>query len=329
MNNLPVIKNKNPKVSIGIPTFNRPEGLKNTLEYLTKQSYTNIEIIISDNCSPTNEVSKIAAEFIDLDPRVKFYKQSENRGASFNFKFVLHKAVGEYFMWAADDDWWDEKFVEKIVSKILQTPGAVAGFCNYIISDEENPASPSPNALPHLLELNHTSDVSRLSAFIKQYEGNGKANIFYSVIKSDIIKSIPLDLINEKVLIGSDLLIIYSWLRYGNIAICEEVLRKTTIGNVKHYDQGIAGLENVKWNLIFIYIYIGKMKFYWNTWGVNILFYYYLTRTAPIGFFTKSLLYLTISKKILLFIYDLVCYNVVLKGFNIFQFLKRKQSLAQ
>jgi glycosyltransferase involved in cell wall biosynthesis len=329
MNSLPVIEKKNPKVSIGIPTFNRPEGLKRTLECLTNQSYTNIEIIISDNCSPTNEVSKIAAEFTNLDPRVKFYRQSENMGAAFNFKFVLQKAEGEYFMWAADDDWWDAKFVENIVFRIQQTPGAVAGFCNYIVVDEENPALPSPNALPYLLELNHTSDVTRLSSFINQYEGYGKANIFYSVIRSDIIKNIPFDLINEKVLLGSDLSMIYSWLSSGDIVICSDILRKTTIGNVKQNDQFITEFNNRRIDLLIMHIYIGKLKFYWNTWSDNLFFYFYLTRTAPIGFFTKSLLYLTISKKILLFMYDLVCYNVVLKGFNIFQFLKRKQSLAQ
>ena len=138
MNSLPIIEKKNPKVSIGIPTFNRPAGLKNTLECLTNQSYTNIEIIISDNGSPTDEVSKVAAEFTNLDTRVKFYGHSENRGAAFNFKFVLQKAEGDYFMWAADDDWWDAKFVESIISLILKTPSSIAGFCNYSIVNEAN-----------------------------------------------------------------------------------------------------------------------------------------------------------------------------------------------
>lgn len=315
-------------ISIGIPTYNRPAGLKKTLECLTKQTYNDLEIIISDNCSPSSEVQRIALEFAEIDPRIKFHKQPNNMGPAFNFKFVLNQAHGDYFMWAADDDWWDSKFVESIVSLILKTPGAVAGFCNYSIVNEANLDQKYTDPLPYLLDFTQANDFDRLSSFISQFEGYGKSNIFYSVIRTDIIKNIPFDLINEKVLLGGDLSMIYSWLRHGNIAICEEVLRRTTIGNVKQYDQVITGFEN-KWNLIFMYIYIGKIKFYWNTWGVNLLFYYYLTRTAPVSILTKCRLYLTISKKIGLFMYDLVCYNVVLRGFNLFEYLKRKPSLVQ
>ena len=316
-------------VSIGVPTFNRPQGLQKTLKCLTEQSYRNIEIIVSDNCSPTSEVENIVKQFSDKDDRIKFYRQSENKGPAYNFKFVLKKAVGDYFMWAADDDWWDSNFIKNVIALIQQTPGAIAGFCNYSVVNEENVPVPYPNALPYLLDLHHTNDFTRLSSFINQYEGYGKSNIFYSIIKLDVIKNIPFDLVNEKVPMGGDLSIIYSWLRSGNIVICKDVLRRTTIGNEKQNAQFITEFENKTWNLLLLTINIGKMLFYWKTWKQNLFFYFYLTRTAQISFFTKSLLHLTISKKILLFIYDLVCYNVVLKGFNIFQFLKRKQSLAQ
>ncbi|MBU4370171.1 glycosyltransferase [Patescibacteria group bacterium] len=42
-------------VSVGIPTYNRPESLRRTLECITSQTYKNLEIIISDNCSPNQE----------------------------------------------------------------------------------------------------------------------------------------------------------------------------------------------------------------------------------------------------------------------------------
>ena len=39
-------------VSIGIPIYNQPESLEKTLNSITKQTYQNLEIIISDNHSP-------------------------------------------------------------------------------------------------------------------------------------------------------------------------------------------------------------------------------------------------------------------------------------
>jgi glycosyltransferase involved in cell wall biosynthesis len=91
-------------VSVGIPTYNRPEGLRRTLEYITAQTYPHLEIIVSDNCSPTPESERVAREFIARDPRISFYRQPQPIGISENFQFVLRQSAGKFFMWAADDD---------------------------------------------------------------------------------------------------------------------------------------------------------------------------------------------------------------------------------
>ena len=101
-----------PLVSVGIPSYNRPEGLRRTLECITEQTYTNLEIIVSDNCSAGTETGAVVREFMAKDPRIQYYRQENNQGPMFNFQFVLEKATGEYFMWAADDDEWDQKFIE-------------------------------------------------------------------------------------------------------------------------------------------------------------------------------------------------------------------------
>ncbi|MCK5226416.1 MAG: glycosyltransferase family 2 protein [Planctomycetes bacterium] len=114
-----------PLVSVGIPTYNRPEGLRRTLECVTNQSYTNLEIIVSDNCSQGKETQDVAREFTDKDHRVKYYRQDKNEYGFFNFKFVLENAVGEYFAWIADDDEWDVFFVEKCLSNIKNCSSAM------------------------------------------------------------------------------------------------------------------------------------------------------------------------------------------------------------
>jgi glycosyltransferase involved in cell wall biosynthesis len=102
-------------VSVGIPTYNRPEGLRRTLECITSQTFRNLEIIVSDNASPTAETERVTREFMARDARIRFYRQPEPLGISGNYRFVLQRAGGEFFMWAADDDEWDPEFVRQCV----------------------------------------------------------------------------------------------------------------------------------------------------------------------------------------------------------------------
>lgn len=108
-----------PFLSIGIPTFNRPDGLKRMLYCTTNQTYKNLEIIVSDNCSTNLEVAQVVLQFLDKDKRILFYQQKENIGAIKNFQFVLKKAKGKYFIWLADDDELkDEDYLLKLVNEI-------------------------------------------------------------------------------------------------------------------------------------------------------------------------------------------------------------------
>lgn len=107
------------KISIGIPTYNRPDTLKKTLDSILAQSYQNFEIIISDNCSPDKRVADIISEYSRQDPRIKPFIQNENIGMVGNFTFVLRQATSDYFMWKSDDDFIeDQNFIEKLHDKL-------------------------------------------------------------------------------------------------------------------------------------------------------------------------------------------------------------------
>ena len=103
----------NKLVSIGLPTYNRAQFLRRALDLLLAQTYKNFELIISDNCS-TDDTPKICEEYRKHDARIKYFRQKENIGITDNMSFVLNEARGDYFMWAADDDWWAPEFIEKL-----------------------------------------------------------------------------------------------------------------------------------------------------------------------------------------------------------------------
>jgi len=114
--------NLQPKlVSVGIPTYNRADMLRRSVESVLCQDYMLIEILISDNSS-TDDTQNICQQFCEKDERVKYVQQSSNIGASANFKNVLARASGEYFMWLGDDDWIDLTYISLCVSLLASDP---------------------------------------------------------------------------------------------------------------------------------------------------------------------------------------------------------------
>jgi glycosyltransferase involved in cell wall biosynthesis len=99
-----------PLVTIGIPTYNRADSyLKKTIHSALRQTYRNIEIIISDNCS-NDDTENVVKSF--PDSRIRYFRQEVNIGPIENYNFCLSKANGDYFLLLHDDDLIDEDFVE-------------------------------------------------------------------------------------------------------------------------------------------------------------------------------------------------------------------------
>jgi glycosyltransferase involved in cell wall biosynthesis len=177
-----------PLVSVGIPTYNRPEGLRRTLEYIIGQTYKNLEIIVSDNCSPNLDVETVGREFAEKDHRVTYFRQKENTGV-YNFEFVLEKATGEYFMWAADDDEWDKEFISACVPLLQKNSNIGVAFCNIVNTD---PFGRVIRDYPPIEFENFTGPNIHKTIFnyLKSPEILGKANIVYGLYRLKLIKEL-------------------------------------------------------------------------------------------------------------------------------------------
>jgi glycosyltransferase involved in cell wall biosynthesis len=132
-----------PLVSVCIPAYNNPEGLYNTLDCICRQSYKNLEIIISINPSPDPVITKkmltIAGNFERFDTRIEIYQQEHYVNVDINYRFVIDKARGKYFMFAQDDDWWSRDFIKNLVAGLEAHPESPAAICpvRYIIGKEK------------------------------------------------------------------------------------------------------------------------------------------------------------------------------------------------
>lgn len=111
----------NPKVSIGLPVYNGENFLTEAIEAILDQTYTDFELIITDNAS-TDHTEAICTEYADRDRRIRYYRSEENRGASWNFNRSFELARGEYFKWAAHDDLFAPEFLEKCVDVLDRYP---------------------------------------------------------------------------------------------------------------------------------------------------------------------------------------------------------------
>lgn len=133
-----------PLVTIAIPTYNRADGyLKQALKSAIDQTYQNIEIIISDNCSTDN--TEMVVKSFD-DPRILYFKQKENIGANNNFNFCLSQAKGEYFLLLQDDDLIDADFTDSCMRAlknntevgIIRTGVRTIDSCNKVLNEKQN-----------------------------------------------------------------------------------------------------------------------------------------------------------------------------------------------
>lgn len=106
-----------PLVSICIPTYNRGERLQRAVDSVLNQSYSKIEVIISDNSS-SDETDKICNLLKSKYENIRYYRQEVNIGPTANFEFVRSMASGTYFMWLGDDDWLDQDYVAKCVDHL-------------------------------------------------------------------------------------------------------------------------------------------------------------------------------------------------------------------
>lgn len=108
-----------PLVTIAIPTYNRADGyLRQALESACAQTYSHLEILVADNCSPDHTAALVAGLG---DPRIRYVKHPVNIGAANNFNFCVREAKGRYFLLLCDDDLLDVDFVETCLSAVQPT----------------------------------------------------------------------------------------------------------------------------------------------------------------------------------------------------------------
>ena len=122
-------------VSVVMPVYNLENYIASSIRSILRQTYSNIELIIVDDCSTDNSY-EIAQTF--KDERIRLFRNSENRGVVYSRNFAISKAKGEYIALNDGDDISHPRRIEYQVSYMEQHPDiGVLGTFAFIIDSKE------------------------------------------------------------------------------------------------------------------------------------------------------------------------------------------------
>lgn len=121
-----ILKNQEPLVTVGVPSYKRPDLLEDALNNLKDQTYKKIKIIVGINGDKNDtEKYKIIRDNFKDDLNIEFHFHNKNIGSINNFLYLLNICNSKYFMWLADDDRISPNLIESSLSILDKNYDAV------------------------------------------------------------------------------------------------------------------------------------------------------------------------------------------------------------
>jgi glycosyltransferase involved in cell wall biosynthesis len=99
-----------PLVSVGLFVYNGERFIEESLRSILNQTFTDFELIISDNAS-TDRTGEIAEAYAQRDDRIRYYRAEKDMGAGWNAQRVYKLETDKYFKQAAVDDLLEPDFL--------------------------------------------------------------------------------------------------------------------------------------------------------------------------------------------------------------------------
>jgi glycosyltransferase involved in cell wall biosynthesis len=173
-----------PRLSIGLPVHNGDKYLSDALDALLAQSFTDFELIISDNAS-TDRTEEICRRYLALDSRIRYFRQPVNLGAAANHNFVVKQARGEYFKWASHDDLYARDLLLRCIEALDMNPEVVLSHAWQAFIDTEG------NIIHRVDYRLATDSPSAPERFRDMLFVQGGDDI-YGVMRTDVLRRTPL-----------------------------------------------------------------------------------------------------------------------------------------
>ena len=149
-----------PRITIGLPVYNGEKYLAQALDSILAQTFTDFELIISDNAS-TDQTQAISQEYAQKDMRIRYQRNERNIGAAPNYNRVFQQASGEFFKWAAYDDLIAPEFLAKCVEVLEQHPDVILCYPRVKLIDSLGEVRENYDPQPNVCGMKRPSDRFR------------------------------------------------------------------------------------------------------------------------------------------------------------------------
>ncbi len=103
-----------PKVSIVLPTYNGEKYIRESIDSVMNQTFTDWELIIVNDCSSDGTV-EIINEYVKMDKRIRTINNVVNQKLPRSLNIGFREAKGEYLTWTSDDNKYLPQAIEEMV----------------------------------------------------------------------------------------------------------------------------------------------------------------------------------------------------------------------
>ena len=118
-----------PAVSITMPTYKRPEMLRRAVASVQAQTFSNWELIVSDDEDPPGPTWNYLQELAAAEPRVRIARNPGPHGQIGNNNFVMRMARAEWVKPLFDDDTLKPNCLERFMAAVEGRPNVVLAHC--------------------------------------------------------------------------------------------------------------------------------------------------------------------------------------------------------
>lgn len=124
------------KVSIVLPVYNGEKYIKEALDGIRAQTYSNWELILVNDCS-TDATKKIVDQYAAMDKRITVIHNKTNQKLPRSLNIGFSAADGAYFTWTSDDNIYEKDAIEQMVRCLDEHPQYGMVYCDMCYIDEE------------------------------------------------------------------------------------------------------------------------------------------------------------------------------------------------
>jgi len=180
---------QSPRVSIGMPVRNGQKYIREAIDSIRAQTFSDWELVICDNAS-TDNTESIVREYAQRDARIRYHKNERDIGPAGNHNVCFKLARGEYFRWHAHDDLIGADYLARCVELLDNDPTIVVAHTKTAIVDEKTKFLEDYNFVLHTDSL---KPGKRFAELVLVKHRMHRAVEIFGLMRSSALRETPLE----------------------------------------------------------------------------------------------------------------------------------------